>query len=158
MRTLVLTLLLLVPSVSVAQVFEAPLTAVKSKSSYPAIEFMSAGKSLALPSAGDTEALPPATPQAKTLRVVVHRSEIYQSLVIETLTTGLEGCCAKVAQTRSFDLESFAAHFGFKGEVHGFVFSGWTSPQSFRFTYKGKPFHATVANSGRMRVDRGYGR
>ena len=158
MRTLVLAFLLSVPSVSVAQVFEAPLTAVKSKISYPVIEFMSAGESSALPSAVDAEDLPPATPQAQTLRVVVYRSEVYQSLVIETLTTGLEGCCSKVAQTRSFDLEAFAAHFGFNGEVFGFVFSGWSSPQSFRFTYQGKPFHATVANSGRMRIDRGYGR
>jgi hypothetical protein len=158
MRKFVLALLLFVPCLAAAQAFDSPLAPAKSKGSYPAIEFMSAGESSVVASAANDDDPSPDNPQAQSLRVVVYRSDIYQSLAIETLTTGLEGCCAKVAQTRSFDLEAFAAHFGFKGEVSGFVFTGWTSPQSFRFTYKGKPFRATVAKSGRMRVDRGYGR
>ncbi|WP_295682668.1 hypothetical protein [uncultured Nevskia sp.] len=156
-RTLIFTLLLSTPSISVAQVFEALLASVKSNSSYPSIEFMSAGESQALSVGTGSEELPAEAPQAQTLRVVVYRSEIYQSVVIETLTTGFESCCRKVVQTRSFDLETFANRFGFKGEVSGFVFTGWLSPQSFQFTYQSKPFHATVANGDRIRVARGTG-
>ena len=157
MRTLVLVILLSMPGISVAQAFEIPLTVTNKKDGYSAIEFMSAGESSVLPLAADAEDLPPATPQAQRLRIVVYRSEIYQSLAIETLTTGLEGCCSKVAQTQSVDLQAFASQFGFTGEVSGFVFSGWSSPDSFRFTYQGKPFHAIVSKSNYIRVDRGYG-
>ena len=156
MRTFVLAMLLLVPCLAAAQAFDSPLVPAKNKGSYPAIEFMSAGQGWALPSAPDADDSP-ATPQAQSLRVVVYRSEIYQSLVIETLTTGLEGCCGKVAEARSVDLASFAEHFGFKGELSGFVFAGWSSPLSFRFTYQGKPFHATVIKGARIRIDRGMG-
>lgn len=155
MRILLLILLLSMPSLAAAQAYEAALTDIGSKARYSAIEFMSAGESVALPLDKDAENLPPATPQAQALRVVVYRSEAHQSLVIETLTTGLEGCCSKVAQARAFDLDAFAARFGFKGEISGFAFSGWSSPRSFRFIYKDKPFHATVIDGGRIRVERG---
>ena len=157
MRILLLSLLLLVPAASLAQVFEAPLTVVKGKGLYPTIEFMSAAQNATLVNASNAEDLPPTTPQAQTLRLVVYRSEIYQSLVIETISTGLEGCCAKVVHARSFDLAAFAAHFGFKGEVTGFEFIGWSSPRSFHFMYNGKPFHATVTNGGHIRVGRSLG-
>ena len=85
---------------------------------------------------------------------MVYRSEIYQSLVIEIVTTGLEGCCAVVAERRAIDLAAFAKHFGFQGESAGFVFDGWTSPQSFRFTYDGKPFQATIIKNNRIVIDR----
>ena len=158
MRLFLLSVLLLIPSFCLAQAFEAPLALVKDRGNYPAIEFMSAAQSSSLASTSNSEDLPPTNPQAQTIRLVVYRSEIYQSLVIETLTTGLEGCCVKVAQTRSIDLAAFAAHFGFKGEVAGFEFISWSSPQSFRFTYKGKPFHAKVTNDKRIRMDRCFGR
>jgi len=88
------------------------------------------------------------------MRVVVYRSEIYQSLVVETLTTGMEGCCSKVARRQSIDLEGFAAHFGFRGEISGFSFSGWSSHNSFRFTYQGAPFHATLQSDDRIHIER----
>lgn len=154
MRALLLAVLLLAPRLAAAQAFESPLAAATAKASYAAIEFMSAGESAALPPVADADT-PPHSPQAQSLRLVVYRSEIYQSLVLETLTTGLEGCCSKVAVARSIDLASFAQHFGFKGEVSGFVFAGWSSPSSFRFTYRGEPFHATVINGVRIRIDHG---
>ena len=157
MRMFVFALLLFVPFLAAAQVFDSPLAPIKSKGSYPAIEFMSASESSALPSATTADDSSPDIPQAQSLRVVVYRSEIYQSLVVETLTTGLEGCCSKVAGARSVDLSAFAEHFGFKGELSGFVFAGWSSPRSFRFTYQGQPFHATIINGVRIRIDRGMG-
>ena len=157
MKSIVLALLLFTPSASLAQAFEMPLTAIKDNGSYAAIAFMSAAESLELPAAHSPDELPPDTPRAQTLRIVVYRSEIYQSLTIETLTTGLESCCSKVAQRLSVDLAAFAAHFGFKGEVSGFAFSSWSSPRSFLFTYQGSPFHATVLKGGRIRIDRGMG-
>ena len=157
MRIILLFFLLLGPSLSFAQAFEAPLIASPAGRSYAAIEFMSAAQSSTLlPAAEDLSA---AAPRGQTLRLVVYRSEIYQSLVVETVTTGLEGCCTKVAQSRAMDLHAFAAHFGFKGELAGFAFTDWTSPRAFRFTFKRKPFSATVSNDGkRIRIERRTGR
>ena len=157
MRIILLFALLLAPGLGLAQSFEAPLTASKAKTSYAAIEFMSAAQSSALRPV--PEELPASVPRDQALRLVVYRSEIYQSVVIETITTGLEGCCTKVAQSRAMDLQAFATHFGFKGELSGFAFSGWTSPTAFRFTFRGEPFSANVFNGGReVRTEIGTGR
>jgi hypothetical protein len=154
MRLILLFALLLGPSLSFAQAFEAPLTASTAKKNYAAIEFMSAAQSFTL--APVAEELPAATPREQTLRLVVYRSEIYQSLMIETITTGLEGCCTRLDASRILDLQAFATHFGFKGELTGFAFSGWTSPTAFRFTFNGKPFSAIVLNNGtRVRIEQG---
>jgi hypothetical protein len=157
MRLTLLFALLLGPGLCFAQAFEAPLAASSAKNNYAEIEFMSAARSSTL--APVAEELPAATPREQALRLVVYRSEIYQSLAIETITTGLEGCCAKVDASRTMDLQAFATHFGFKGELAGFAFSGWTSPNAFRFTFNGKPFSATVLNRGkRVRIERETGR
>ncbi len=155
MKTIALALLLLLPGVSAPEVYEGSLEPTTAKRDYRTIEFMSAGPSDSLSSRGDTEGLSPATPQERILRVVVYRSEIYQDLVVETLTTGLEGCCIKLVSTGRIDLTSFARHFELKGEISGFVFKGWSSPHSFTFTYKDQSFHATVFDSGAITIERG---
>ena len=156
MRMTLLLALLLAPCLSHAQAFETKLTPA-GKSDYASIEFMSAAQASALQSV--PEESPAADPRDRTLRLVVYRSEIYQSVAIETITTGLEGCCTKLAASRLIDLQAFATHFGFKGELNGFVFSGWSSPNSFRFTFRDVPFSAVVlASPGRVRIEREAGR
>ena len=152
----VLLILLLSPSVAFAQAYEAALKPVRPGANYASIEFLARARAVDLPlTSKEYESLPEAMPRSKALRLVVYRSEIYQSLVIETVTEGVEGCCSRVASARAFDLEAFASHFGFKSEVTGFSFAGWTSPTSFRFTYQGKPFKATVLNASTIRIRRG---
>jgi hypothetical protein len=63
MKLLVLALLLLVPSLSVAQGFETPLIPAKRGNDYAAIEFMSAGASKPLSTAAQSEDLPAGVPQ-----------------------------------------------------------------------------------------------
>ena len=157
MQTILLLLLLLAPSLGLAQAFEAPLSSHPGKDGYAAIEFMSAAPSSTL--ADIAEEMPASAPRDQRFRLVVYRSEIYQSLAIEKITTGLEGCCTKLAQSRSVDLQAFATHFGFKGELSGFAFGEWTSPNSFGFNFRGKPFAATVLNNGKkIRIESQSGR
>lgn len=151
MRKYFCALLLLFPIVGAAQEYRSALVDSKARARYSAIEFMSAaeGRALAEPPDGG----PAETPQTEMLRLVVYRSEASQSVVVETVTTGLEGCCSKVARTQMIDLEGFARHFGFAGEPGQFSFAGWTSADSFRFDYDGKPFVARVS-AREVRFDR----
>jgi hypothetical protein len=157
MKAVTLALLLLMPGVSLAQGYEGSLEPISGKLDYLTIEFMSVAPGDLLPSHGDGEGLPPATPRERALRVVIYRSEIYQDLVIETITTGLEGCCVRLASSGRISLAPFAAYFGFKGEASGIHFVEWSSPRSFTFTYKGVPFRATVFESGAVSIDRETG-
>jgi hypothetical protein len=157
MKAITLALLLLMPGVSLAQAYDGFLEPTSGKLDYLTIELMSVAPGDLLPSRGEAEGLPAAAPRERALRVVIYRSEIYQDLVVETITTGLEGCCVRLASSGRISLSSFAAHFGFKGEVSGIRFGEWLSPRSFSFTYKGVPFRAMVFESGAVSVDREMG-
>lgn len=154
MKHFIISLLLLTPNALLGQTWLTAPTEATDSIDYWAIEFMSTSEPLAIALSEDPEQVSVETPQARSLRVVVYRSEIYQSLVIETLTTGLEGCCGQITRRQSVDLEAFASYFGLHGEVSGFVFSNWVSPQSFAFTYYGVPFSATVMNDDQIQIER----
>ncbi|MCR6663789.1 MAG: hypothetical protein NVV60_11890 [Luteimonas sp.] len=131
-----------------------PLTDADAEISYPSIEYLSTSGSIQLPLTGNPELLPEETPQTEALRVVVYLSEIYHSVVIETITTGTEGCCSKVQSRQTFDLSEFAKSAGFTGEVSGFRFIEWSSSRSFRFTYQSVMFSAEVLSDGHIRIER----
>ena len=58
-------------------------------------------------------------------RVVVQTEETFNSVFLEKITFGDEGCCTKVASTREFDLRGFAEVFAIKGTLSGFEFVSW---------------------------------
>jgi hypothetical protein len=70
-------------------------------------------------------------------------SEIYDTVLIEEVTFGSEGCCKKVRNVRKVDLEAFAKAFDMVGEISGFEFLNWGVDDSFRFRFKGREFHAS---------------
>ncbi|MFH0959040.1 MAG: hypothetical protein V1897_10095 [Pseudomonadota bacterium] len=50
--------------------------------------------------------------QSRTYRVVVTTSEIYNRVYIEEITSGDEGCCAKIVSVREINLEQLYRRFG----------------------------------------------
>ena len=78
--------------------------------------------------------------QARAYRVVITTEEIYNSVYLETVSFGGEGCCKKLARVMKFDLEAFADTYAFVGEKSGFQFVQWLSDSAFIFQYKEREF------------------
>jgi hypothetical protein len=86
-------------------------------------------------------------------RVVVTRSEIYNTVYFEKVTFGEEGCCAKVVSTRIFNLEQFAKLFGIKGELAGFEFQTWNNPTIFTFKMQDRTFKVSELSKDNVLVE-----
>ena len=137
---------------TVAFAAEVRLLPDKAKDYYAWIVFLSRGpiKWTSTPPAvpGDD---PKSTGQA--YRVVQLVSEIYDTVLIEEITLGNEGCCVKVKTVRRVDLDGFAKTFGFIGEIAGFRFLDWESGTSFRFRFHEREFIAIGLDEPRLVVN-----
>ncbi|TYQ26285.1 hypothetical protein PseudUWO311_12200 [Pseudanabaena sp. UWO311] len=91
--------------------------------------------------------------KGRAYRVVVLLEDIYNSVFIEQVTFGIEGCCKKVSSVRRFDIKNFSAKFGFAGEISGFRFMRWLSPTSFIFRYKDRLFVMTAIDKLEVTVE-----
>lgn len=80
------------------------------------------------------------TDNGKVYRVVISTSEIYDSLIIETLTMGEEGGNVKVINRRKVDLENLWSVFHLTGEISGLKFIKWINPTSFSLKIANKIF------------------
>jgi hypothetical protein len=69
--------------------------------------------------------------------------EIYDTVLIEEVTLGSEGCCKKVRSVRKVDLDAFSKAFGMGGDISGFTFLNWGLENSFRFRVQGREFEAS---------------
>ncbi|TMI24027.1 hypothetical protein E6H36_09325 [Candidatus Bathyarchaeota archaeon] len=78
----------------------------------------------------------------RAYRIVQLVSEIYDTILVEEVTLGNEGCCKKVSGVSEVDLDGFTKAFGFVGEISGFTFVKWESPTSFRFRFREREFVA----------------
>lgn len=67
----------------------------------------------------------------KAYRVIIVTSEIYDDLIIETLTMGEEGGDIKIVDKREIDIDAFWHAFNLKGEIAGLKFVKWLSTDSF---------------------------
>ena len=91
--------------------------------------------------------------QARAYRVAVLVSEIYNTVYLEEVTFGSEGCCKKLSRSRRFDLKGFASAFGFTGELSGFEFVRWVNPTSFVFRYHERNFVMSAINKTEVKVE-----
>ena len=91
--------------------------------------------------------------QGRAYRVVILLEDIYNSVFIEQVTFGTEGCCKKVSSVRRFDIKTFSAKFGLIGEISGFRFIRWLSPTSFIFLYKDLLFVMTEIDEPEVKVE-----
>jgi hypothetical protein len=76
----------------------------------------------------------------KQFRLVVLTSEVYNTLLVEEVRLGAEGCCARIASVRKLDLDAMAKHFGLVGEMAGVRIVSARSPTSFRLVIHRRTF------------------
>ncbi len=86
-------------------------------------------------------------------RVVVQTEETFNSVFLEKITFGDEGCCTKVASTREFDLRGFAEVFAIKGTLSGFEFVSWNSTTSFMFRIQKRTFRLSNIQNQKVEVE-----
>lgn len=91
--------------------------------------------------------------QGRAYRVAILVSEIYNTVYLEEVTFGSEGCCKKLSRSRRFDLKGFALAFGFAGELSGFEFVGWLGPTSFVFRYRERNFVMSAISKAEVKVE-----
>ena len=91
--------------------------------------------------------------QGRAYRLVAVVSEIYDTVFIETVTFGAEGCCKKLSTTRKLDLDALAKTFGLVGEQSGFALVDWESPSSLRVRFMGHEFLLSHIERERVLVE-----
>lgn len=132
-----------------AQAAEIRVSPWKSRDYYASIVFLSEGpitwRSMPPKVAGEEP-----KSVGRAYRIVQLVSEIYDTILIEEVTLGNEGCCRKVRGVSQIDLDGFVKAFGFAGEISGFQFVKWESESSFRFRFKDREF--TAAGLGKSRL------
>lgn len=125
-------------------------TIIAPKVEYERIEFMTTSPAVWV------RDMPP--DQGRYLRLVVYApiEESPQEMRVESWTYGDEGCCQRLVRSRQFTLaESLREQFGpFKATAckTNFVFQGWLSLTSFRFSYLCKQFVAQDVHKEAIRV------
>ncbi|WP_461453286.1 hypothetical protein [Mucilaginibacter sp.] len=67
----------------------------------------------------------------KVYRVLICTSEIYDNVIIETLTVGGEGGNVKIISRRQIDIDGFWQSFKLTGEISGLKFIKWLKTNSF---------------------------
>ena len=90
--------------------------------------------------------------QARILRVVVLTSEIYNTVYIEEITIGREGCCRRLKSIRKLDLEDWAQQLKTKGELAGFRIVRWNTPTTAEVEFQGRAFVLSELDRARVRV------
>ncbi len=91
--------------------------------------------------------------QAVRHRVAVTTSEIYNSLHMERITWGMEGCCAEVQWSYSWRMWEMSDWFGIRGEVSGVVVTGWRGANEFVFSLHGRRFVVAVGEGPRFTIE-----
>jgi hypothetical protein len=120
---------------------EVRVSAWKNRGYYASIVFLSEGPIAWRSTPPKSEGEEPNS-VGHAYRVVQLVSEIYDTILLEEVTLGNEGCCKKIVGVSKVDLDGFAKAFGFIGEISGFEFLRWESEISFRFRFKGREFIA----------------
>jgi len=90
--------------------------------------------------------------QGRAYRLVITTSEIYNTVYIEMVTLGGEGCCKKLKSVRKFDLDTFCKAFNFIGEQAGFELVEWLNETSLVFRYQERDFVMSDIGKERVRV------
>ena len=85
-------------------------------------------------------------------RVVVLTSEIYDTVLLEEITLGNEGCCVALGTVRELDLRALADHFGLRGEMSGFRLTRWMGPDSFEFQLHRRTFGVDALGADSVKV------
>jgi len=86
-------------------------------------------------------------------RVVVTTSEIYNSVYLEKISLGTEGCCVQLRSIQNLNLNILKENFGLKGEIAGFKLIEWETFNVFIFTIHSRTFRAQVAENSEVEIE-----
>lgn len=82
--------------------------------------------------------------EGKAYRTVITTAEIYNSLYIEQVTFGSEGCCKQIISKKKLDLYDLFIGFGLSGEVANVIFSKWINPSTFELQIQDEAFLISI--------------
>ena len=82
--------------------------------------------------------------EGKAYRTVITTADIYNSLYIEEVTFGSEGCCKQIISKKKLDLYELFIKFGLTGEVTNVQFSKWVNPSTFNLKIRDKLFSVSI--------------
>jgi hypothetical protein len=82
--------------------------------------------------------------RARAFRTCITTSDIYNSLYIEEVTLGNEGCCKQIASKKELDLYTLFEKFELTGEVANVTFSKWVNKTTFELQIQEQIFSISV--------------
>lgn len=142
-------LMLIIGNSAFCQQKEVPLDPAEDFDYYPFIGYLTQGKPVWDMDAGPGEA------DGFVYRVAIIYSEIYQAVIIETVSIrGIEGSERKVDSAMFLNSYRLAEAFNFenKGEFRNFEFLRWLSPTSFEFKAYDINFTASNIDKDKIKV------
>ena len=93
------------------------------------------------------------TVSGRRYRAAVLTSEIFSTLVIESVSYGIEACCAQVRWSRRVNMEAFRRRFRLGAELAGLVVESWPSDSSFEFTIQRRRFLAKIGDGPKLTIE-----
>lgn len=82
--------------------------------------------------------------EGRAYRTCITTSEIYNSLDVEEVTFGTEGCCKRIASKKELDLYELFTQFGLTGEVANVQFSKWANKTTFELEIQDQLFSVSL--------------
>ncbi|MEQ8472438.1 MAG: hypothetical protein RIC35_14690 [Marinoscillum sp.] len=82
--------------------------------------------------------------EGRAYRTCITTSKIYNSLYIEEVTFGTEGCCKQIASKKELDLYELFIKFGLTGEVANVEFSKWVNKSTFQLQIQNQLFSIVI--------------
>jgi len=77
-------------------------------------------------------------------RTCITTPEIYNSLYLEEVTFGTEGCCKRISSKKKLDLYELFIKFGLTGEVANVEFSKWVNNTTFELKIHSQVFSISI--------------
>ena len=82
--------------------------------------------------------------EGRAYRTCITTSEIYNSLYVEEVTFGTEGCCKRISSKKELDLHELFNKFGLTGEVANVEFSQWVDHSTFELEIQDQLFSISI--------------
>jgi hypothetical protein len=91
--------------------------------------------------------------RGRAYRICITTSEIYNSLYIEEVTFGSEGCCKKILSKKELDLYELFKEYQIRGEVTNVKFLKWIDATTCQLTIKDKIYSVSNLDSDIVKVE-----
>jgi hypothetical protein len=85
-------------------------------------------------------------------RVIITRSDIYNSLFIEKITYGTEGCCKNIVSTKEIPVNELFKLFSITGEHAGVKFVEWIDSASFVISIYDRSYNVLVKGDRSVKI------